>query len=358
MKIKNILAIGLLSIMLVACGGNDQAPATETSQQEEASQSQPAEKETEESQTENSEDTNLTSADSSELTITDNHGEVTVPKNPQKVAVLDSRSFEILEKFGVKPVAVPKDVLPDGSSYKNDETIVNIGNHREPNLEALAAADPDLVILGQRFASYYEDIKALLPNASIIDLDIDVSEEAASPGDNLLTGFINSTQILGQIFDNEDMANEIIGNLEEALDAAKSAYNGDPVMGVIVSASEIGYAAPSYGRVWGPIFDILDLKPALEVDGDSSDHKGDGISVEAIAQSNPTYLMVLDRDAATSKASESQPAEDVIENSPALADLDVIKEGKIYYAPKDTYTNESAITLTEILNGLAELFSK
>ena len=42
--------------------------------------------------------------------------------------------------------------MPADSAYKKDEKVQNIGNHREPNLEIIAAANPDLVIVGQRFA--------------------------------------------------------------------------------------------------------------------------------------------------------------------------------------------------------------
>ncbi|HIT75778.1 MAG TPA: ABC transporter substrate-binding protein, partial [Candidatus Avipropionibacterium avicola] len=36
------------------------------------------------------------------------------------------------------------------SSYKEDGSIVNLGSHNEPDLEAVVAVDPDLIINGQR----------------------------------------------------------------------------------------------------------------------------------------------------------------------------------------------------------------
>ena len=85
----------------------------------------------------------------------------------------------------------------------------------------------------------------------------------------------------------------------------------------------------------------------------SSDHQGDDISVEAIAQSNPDWIFVLDRDAAVSSASEAVPAQDVIDNSPALKNTKAVSRGKIVYAPKDTYTNESIQTYLELFEILA-----
>ena len=48
--------------------------------------------------------------------------------------------------------------MPADSAYKKDEKVQNIGNHREPNLEIIRG-NPELVIVGQRFADHYEEIK-------------------------------------------------------------------------------------------------------------------------------------------------------------------------------------------------------
>ena len=61
----------------------------------------------------------------------------------------------------------------------------------------------------------------------------------------------------------------------------------------------------------------------------TSDHKGDDVSVEAIAQTNPDWLFVLDRDAATSDAATSAPAQDVIYKSPALQNTTAVSKKQI-----------------------------
>ncbi len=49
--------------------------------------------------------------------------------------------------------------------------------------------------------------------------------------------------------------------------SAKKAYDGSStVMAVDVSGGNIGYVAPGKGRTWGPVFDLLGLKPAPEVE--------------------------------------------------------------------------------------------
>ncbi|MGE7880221.1 siderophore ABC transporter substrate-binding protein [Peribacillus muralis] len=299
------------------------------------------------------------STEASTVEITDAHGTVTVPVNPKNVIALDNRTFETLANWGIELAAVPKDVMPADSSYVKDEAVKNVGNHREPNLEIIAAADPELVIVGQRFASYYEEIKKLVPNAAVIDLNFDVSEEAETPGENLVNGLKEATNSLGQIFDKNEEAKQLVADFDQSIKDAKSAYNGkDTVMSVEVAAGNIGFSAPHFGRVWGPMYDIFGWKPALEIENATSDHKGDEISVEAIVKSNPDWLFVLDRDAAVSSTTDAVPAQDVIDNSPALKNVTAVSKGQIVYAPDDTYTNESIQTFIELFKNLANTLAK
>jgi iron complex transport system substrate-binding protein len=292
------------------------------------------------------------------IEITDLHGTVTVPVNPQRVVSLDSRTFELLADWGIELAAAPKAVMPVDSPYISDKTVLDIGNHREPNLEILAAANPELVIIGQRFADFYNDIKKLVPQAVVIDLNFDVSVDAETPGVNLVNGFKHSTTTLGQIFGKTEEAEQLIAIFDQVIEKAKAAYNGnDTVMSVIVSGGNIGFSAPRSGRVWGPLYDIFGWVSALEVDGASSDHQGDDISIEAIAQSNPDWIFVLDRDASVSSTSDAVPAQDVIDNAPALKNTKAVLQGNIVYAPNDTYTNESIQTYIELFEILADALS-
>ena len=106
------------------------------------------------------------------------------------------------------------------------------------------------------------------------------------------------------------------------------------------------------------MYEIFGWVPALEIDKATSDHQGDEVSVEAIAQSNPDWIFVLDRDASVSSTSDTVPAHDVIDNSPALQNISAVTEGKIVYAPNDTYTNESIQTYLELFDKLADALAR
>ncbi|MEY9977732.1 siderophore ABC transporter substrate-binding protein [Lysinibacillus sp. RC79] len=339
MFLKFVGIIAVLTLMLVACSDSSNKSNQESKSNEDNGSKEVAKPAT--------------------VEITDAHGTVTVPVNPKNVVALDNRTFETLADWKIDLVAVPKDVMPADSPYVKDDSVKNVGNHREPNLEIIAAANPELVIIGQRFAGYYEDIKKLVPNAVVIDLNVDVSEETATPGENLVNGLKNSTIALGKIFDKNEEAKQVVADFDKVIENAKSAYNGtDKVMSVIVGGGDIGFSAPHSGRVWGPMYEIFGWAPALEVADSTSDHKGDEVSVEAIAQSNPDWLFVLDRDAAISGEEDSVPAQDVIAKSPALQKTTAVSKKHIVYAPADTYTNESIQTYIELFENLANTLAK
>ena len=289
------------------------------------------------------------------ISIEDNSGEVQVPKNPKSVVALDNRSFEILNEWGVELAAAPKKLIPASvTDYKDDEEIKDIGNHKEPDLEALVAAQPDLVISGQRFLDRDNEIKELVPDAAVVELE---PREDKSMDEEL----VRQITTLGEIFDKKDEAEKMVQDFNDAKDRAKKAYDkldGDKkVMAVNVSGGEIGYVAPHIGRVWGPVFDWLGMEPALEVDNASSNHEGDDISVEAIADAKPDWMLVLDRDGAiNADQPDYSPAADVIKRSDALQGVPALKEDRVIVAPQDTYTNESITASTEILNSLADAF--
>lgn len=285
------------------------------------------------------------------VSVEDNTGSKEVPSPPKRVVALDNRSFEILDEWGITPVAAARQLVPETiPGIGDNDNIVDIGNHREPNLEAIVAADPDVVVSGQRFQKYDGEIAKLVPEATVLDFE-------PREGKALDEELIRQTEALGDIFGKQDDAKKLVDDFTAARDRAKAAYNPEQtVMALNASGGELGYVAPGVGRVWGPIFDMLGLKPALKVDNATNDHQGDDISVEAIAQSNPDWILVLDRDAGTRSDEGSPAAKTVIDESQPLKNVTAVKENHVYVAPNDTYTNESIITYTEILNQLADSF--
>ena len=281
--------------------------------------------------------------------IEDNNGTQTIATPPASVVATDNRTFETLEDWGVTLTAAARALMPTTIGYKDDESIVDLGNHREPDLEAVVAAEPTLIINGQRFAEYHDDFVKYAPEATILELDPRDDQPFA---DELK----RQVSVLGEIFGKQTEAETLGADLDAAMERVKSAYDGSStVMAVNTSGGEIGYIAPGQGRTLGWAFEALGLVPALEVEGASDDHEGDDISVEAIADSNPDWILVMDRDAAVSADDpEYTPANELLDSSEALAGVTAVAEGNVVYMPADTYTNESIQTYTEFFTTFAD----
>lgn len=290
-----------------------------------------------------------TAAAAESVTIEDNTGEHEIATPPASVVALDNRTFQTLSDWGVELSAGAVALMPDTVSYLDDDAIVDIGLHSEPDLEAIVAVEPDLIISGQRFTQHNEAIAELVPDATIIDLE----PREGEPFDEELK---RQTITLGEIFGKQSEAQALVDDFDAAVERAKAAYDdADTVMAVNTSGGEIGYLAPTVGRSLGPIYDILGLTPALEVDDASDDHQGDDISVEAIASANPDWLLVLDRDAVfAAETPDYVQASEILESSEALAGVTAVTDGQIVYMPTDTYLNEGIQTYTTFLDDLAD----
>ncbi|GAA1809667.1 siderophore ABC transporter substrate-binding protein [Nesterenkonia flava] len=288
------------------------------------------------------------------LSVTDDHGTHEINLDEiDSVGAFDNRAFRILEDFDVELTVAARSLMQPHvhETYAENEDILDTGNHREPNLELVAAAEPDLVINGQRYAQYYNDIAALLPEGGVI---LEFDEEFRDPA-TFFDALKNHATQLGEIFQSEEEAQELVDELDAAMARVAEAYNGeDTVMGLITSGGDINYAGPNEGRAVAPVFQEFGLVPALEVDDQSADHEGDDISVEAIAESDPDWIIVLDRDGMNPNDPEYTAAEELIADSPALQSTTAIENDQIVYMPQNMYITEDIQAYTEFLNDFAD----
>lgn len=340
MKITNrrlglVVLLSTAALGLTACGGGTEASSESSSPAATAASSS-------------------ATAESGVQEVKDMAGDtVSVQMPAESIVATDNRIFRTLDEWDVELSAAPVPLMDgDVLSYPSAEGIIDLGSHREPNMEGFVEAEPDLVLNGQRFSDVKGDIAGLIPeDAALVDTNVQEGE----PLDGELREL---TTLLGDIFGKQSEAEGLVSDFDAAIERAKGAYDSEEtVVGLIASGGDLSYSAPSTGRAIGPVFDMLGLTPALERDG-SSNHQGDDISVEAIAEANPDWLLVMDRDAATAgrNGEEFTPAAELIEGSEALKDVTAVKEGNIVYLPENFYVMEDIQNYTGFLGDLADAF--
>lgn len=285
------------------------------------------------------------SAAQSTVSIESNLGTVEVPVNPVRVVALDNTSFETLRDWGITPVAVPKGLLP-GTGFEDwiaDESILDIGNHREPNLELASEADPDLILGGYRFSEVQEDLESIAQT-----IDIAGSDEAA---DGYIASLKTQTTTLGEIFQKQDEAAALVADLEAASADAAAATNGESVFLSVVNGGKIDNGAERIGRILEPLT-LTDIFAGKEGDihGDS------GLAPETIAQANPDWMIVLDRDAGA-KTEGAQPAKAIIDATEAFAETTFAKNDQIIYLDPQFYTREGIQAYTQTYEQVTAAFT-
>ncbi|MCM3502713.1 ABC transporter substrate-binding protein [Microbacterium sp. P26] len=282
------------------------------------------------------------------VTVEDNHGPIEVPIAPERVVALDNTTFQTLSDWGVTLVAAPKPLMYDlWPSLSGDDDVLDVGLHREPDIEAVVASEPDLIVGGYRFREIYDQLKEIQP-ATI--------ETSPRDGEDHAAELKRQTAILGQVFAKEDEAAQLSADLDAAIADAREAYDpSQTVMGLITSGGKIAYAAPGEGRGVGTLFPTLGLTPALERSAEDASH-GDDISVEAIAAANPEWLFVLDRDAMFGEDGYVS-AKELVENAEALKNVPAVQKGQIVYLDASFYLDEGIQAYTKLYRSAAEAFA-
>lgn len=282
------------------------------------------------------------------VTVTDMAGNEVTIESADSVVVTDNRLFRLVADWGIDLSAAPRALMSPENPLKADESILDLGTHAEPDFEKVVEADPDLIVNGYRYGGHAEDMKKAAPDAAFIDM---TNDELST--DEYL---VDSVELLGEVFGKQDEAKAAIDDFHAAVAAAKDAYDPDTtVMGLVTSGNEIRYSSPKDGRGSSIFFDLVGLTPALQSEGSTND-KGDDISIEAIAQSDADFFLVLDREAAFAD-SESSPALELINSSSALANVPAVQNKAIYVMPDDFYLTEDIVAYTTVLDSLTKAFS-
>ncbi|TCJ13059.1 iron-siderophore ABC transporter substrate-binding protein [Rubrobacter taiwanensis] len=94
-------------------------------------------------------------------------GETEVPERPERVVVLDTGELDSAITLGVTPVGAVEAVEGLGyPSYLDEHTqgVENVGTIEEPNLERIAALEPDLILSSKlRHEAIYDELSQIAP---------------------------------------------------------------------------------------------------------------------------------------------------------------------------------------------------
>lgn len=265
--------------------------------------------------------------------------EQVVPYDPQRIAILDMASLDILNALGLADRVVGSantslDYLKD---IVNNENVENLGTIKEADLEAVMACEPDIIFIGGRLSRSYDALSEIAPVVFLAtDSELGVVE---STRQNAMT--------IASIFGMEDKVDGMMAEFAGRIETLKTFAEGKNAIVALVTSGGFNVLGNDgrcsiIGREVG--FENI----GVDANIDTSTH-GNEASFEFVVEKNPDYIFVMDRDAAINTEG-AQLAQEIVENELVMG-TDAYKNGQIIYLahPAVWYTAEGGVTALDLM---------
>lgn len=261
--------------------------------------------------------------------ITHAMGTTQVPVNPKRVVVLDTDKVDTALSLGVVPVgAAHAGELKGWPAYLGDKMAgtTDVGVLTEPDLEAITALKPDL-ILGSKFRQekFYDELSAIAPTVFTEMVGITWKENFLLDGDALGKG---------------QQARDLLAAYEKRAKDLGTKI-GDPAAKKI----SIVRFMPAEIRVYGPdsfsgivMGDIGLGRPERQLLAGKDDKRMDKVSPERIAEVDGDIIFVC---AYGGKAAAQQAT---VTGGSLWRNLSAVKGGKAYVVPDETWMTGIGVT--------------
>ena len=316
--------------------------------------------------------------------------ELEVPFDPPRIAILDLASLDILDSLGVgdRVVGMASTSIDYLSSYSENTDLVPLGTIKEADLEAVMECEPDVIFIGGRLSSMYDDLSQIAP---VVFLQTDT----AADGKGVIESVRDNATTIASMFGLEDEIASKMEAFDQRIAALQEFSAGKTaVVGMCTSGSfnvlgndgrcsiigrEIGFdnvaagAAAEQGGQGHGQGGSGEHGGKPEGAGDQGDGQGQGegksgsgeavaavtathgneASFETIVSLDPDYIFVMDRDAAIGTEG-AQLAREIMDNE-LVQSMRAYQDDHIVYLehPNVWYTAEGGITALDYM--LADL---
>ena len=292
----------------------------------------------------NQEENSFSETEPETVTITSLNGSkeeilLEVPYDPKRIAVLDMASLDILNCLGAgdRIVGMASTSLDYLQDYAEKEEIAALGTIKEADMEAVMACEPEVILIGGRLASVYDELSQIAPVIYLaVDTEIGVVESVR-----------NNAAAIASLFGKEEEVEDLMEGFDQRIQTlAEFASGKTAIVGMCTSGSF--NILGKDGRCSIISNEIGFDNVGIDSETDTSTH-GNEASLEFVVEKNPEYMFVLDRDAAIHREG-AELAQEIVENE-LITDMDVYQKGNIVYLahPAVWYTAEGGIEALDIM---------
>ena len=349
-KLYLILTMAVILVLAACSGGSEEDTSTEEGS-EETSTEESAGEETADDESSEEESADTIAYDNQFEIGTGERGEegqgtqidetVELPKNSDKVVIFDLGVASTFAALGLEENIMG---LPKGENnaslgstisdvYESEEDYVNLGGLKEPDYEALAALDPEIIMIHgrQSNSNVVGELEKAAPNAEIIHVAADNS--------SYFEDVKEMTMFIGEMYDVQDKAQELVDDLDSKLAEVNEKVAASELPMLFVQTNGGNLSFHGVGGRYDFLYNDFGFTSAGEQEEseEATDGHGNEISFEFIAETNPGLILLMDRGAAVSEGEAT--SSDVLENE-VTSGVDAIEEDNVYELnPQNWYLN-------------------
>ncbi|MGF9698630.1 MULTISPECIES: ABC transporter substrate-binding protein [Paenibacillus] len=297
-------------------------------------------------------DSSQTEAAAGPVTVKHKRGELTLDKPAERVVTLEWTYTEDVVALGVQPVG-----NADNANYKVyvtseaglDDSVTDIGTRSEPNLEAIAALKPDLIIANaDNNNAVYDQLNAIAPT-----MEFDPYDGDGYNYDKMTEIFNNIAIALGK----EDKAKQVLDELDQHYVEAKeklAAAGKEDFHFALTQAFTYQNAASL--RMFTDNSVVIGTLDKIGLVNDWQPEKLEGygfstVGIESLSDVQDSNFIYI-----------TQPDDDVfgtaMKDNSVWNGLNFVKENRIYQLDSTTWTFGGPISSKVLVDGVVEAITK
>lgn len=260
-------------------------------------------------------------------------GPVEVPRDPERVVVLDTGELDNALALGVKPVgAVTTDVDSEFLDYLGDRTegIESVGTITEPNLEKIAALEPDVILSSVvRHGPLYDQLSEIAPTV--------LSETVGYP-------WKQNLRLNAEALDREQRADELMAAYDREADEVDAEIEDGAVISLVrfIPGETRLYSDKSFSGV------ILNDVGATVPDAAKGEDTFLPLSDEKLGLADGDYILT-----STYGASEDTDQAEIT-SSGLWTGLEAVEQGRVTRIDDDLITGIGIIAADKLLDQIAD----
>lgn len=273
-------------------------------------------------------------------TVTQPDGsELVFDQIPEKVLVLSSTTLELLDAVGVK-VAATASLSAKPELAEKFKDAVDVGLATKPDMEAIAAVNPDIIIAGSMFMSMKDQFEAqgfkiwFVHNQSYDDT-------------------LKLLESFGGLFNVQDAAQAVIAEFETRKNAVLAAdENVKPETAMIIFGAGDQVMLGSDQCYAGSLLKLLghaNVTDGMDLTGASSGYIP--FSLETAIASEPSVIF---RIAHGNPEETKKMFDELFDQNPAYQSMQAFAEGKVYDLPYDLFFSNPGLRCIDALELLSE----